>query len=145
MFLIFFVVSYSQCNDILSGHHCVLEIIWLVISWYLSYHLSFQKNMGVLNFFLCVYNCSKFSTGCNPTCLDDGLQLDVGCSCCDSCCHSRCNAASRQPPVSYKALFMDDNARPHRSRAATAYPQSEVVTSVLWPTMSPDLNPIEHI
>jgi hypothetical protein len=29
--------------------------IWSVISWYLSYHLSFQKNMGVLNFFLCVY------------------------------------------------------------------------------------------
>jgi hypothetical protein len=33
-----------------TGHHCVLEIIWSVISWYLSYHLSFQKNMGVLNF-----------------------------------------------------------------------------------------------
>ena len=53
-FLIFLVVSYSQCN-VLTGHHCVLEIIWSVISWYLSYHLSFQKNMGVLNFFLCVY------------------------------------------------------------------------------------------
>jgi hypothetical protein len=49
----FFVVSYSQCN-VLTGHHCVLEIIWSVISWYL-YHLSFQKNMGVLNLFLCVY------------------------------------------------------------------------------------------
>ena len=51
--LIFFVVSYSQCN-VLTGHHCVLEIIWSVISWYL-YHLSFQENMEVLNFFLCVY------------------------------------------------------------------------------------------
>jgi hypothetical protein len=40
-------VSYSQCN-VLAGHHCVLEIIWSVISWYLSYHLSFQKNRGVL-------------------------------------------------------------------------------------------------
>ena len=50
----FLVVSYSQCN-VLTGHHCVLEIIWSVISWYLSYHLSFQKNMAVLNFFLCVY------------------------------------------------------------------------------------------
>ena len=52
--MIFFVVSYSQCN-VLTGHHCVLQIVWSVISWYLSYHLSFQKNMGVLNFFLCVY------------------------------------------------------------------------------------------
>ena len=34
---------------------------------------------------------------------------------------------------------MDDNARPHRSRAITA------VTSVPWPAKSPDLNPIEHI
>ena len=40
---------------------------------------------------------------------------------------------------------MVDNARPHRSRAVTAYLQSEAVTSVPWPAMSPDLNPIEHI
>jgi transposase len=40
---------------------------------------------------------------------------------------------------------MDDNARPHRSRAATAYLQSEAVTYVHWPAMSPDLNPIDHI
>jgi transposase len=40
---------------------------------------------------------------------------------------------------------MDDNARPRRSRAVTAYLQSEAVTSVPWPAMSPDLNPIEHI
>jgi hypothetical protein len=52
--LIFCVVSYSQCN-VLTGHHCVLEIIWSVISWYLSHHLSFQKNMGVIN--LCSHCC----------------------------------------------------------------------------------------
>jgi transposase len=38
-----------------------------------------------------------------------------------------------------------DNARPHRSRAVTAYLQSEAVASVPWPAMSPDLNPIKHI
>jgi transposase len=40
---------------------------------------------------------------------------------------------------------MDDNTMPHRSRAVTTYLQSEAVTSVPWPAMSPDLNPIEHI
>ena len=40
---------------------------------------------------------------------------------------------------------MDDNARPHRSRVETAYLQSKAVTFVPWPSMSPDLNPIEHI
>jgi transposase len=40
---------------------------------------------------------------------------------------------------------MDDNARPHRSRAVTTNLQRETVTSVHWPAMSPDLNPIEHI
>jgi transposase len=40
---------------------------------------------------------------------------------------------------------MDDNARPHRSRAVTAYLQSEAVTSVPWPAMNPELNPIEHV
>ena len=39
---------------------------------------------------------------------------------------------------------MDGTARPHRSRAVTAYLQSEAVTSVPWPAMIPDLNPIEH-
>jgi transposase len=42
-------------------------------------------------------------------------------------------------------VYVDDNARPHRSRAVTSYLQSEAVTSVPWPTMSPDLNPIEPI
>jgi transposase len=37
------------------------------------------------------------------------------------------------------------NVRPHRSRAVTAYLQSEAVIFVPWQDMSPDLNPIEHI
>ena len=48
-------------------------------------------------------------------------------------------------PLATKPVYMNDNARPHRSRAVTAYLQSEAVTSVPWPAMSPDLNPIEHI
>jgi transposase len=40
---------------------------------------------------------------------------------------------------------MDDNARSHRSKAVTTYLQSETVTYIPWPAMSPDLNPIEHI
>ena len=48
-------------------------------------------------------------------------------------------------PLVTRPVCMDDNARHHRSRAVTAYFQSEAVTSVPWTTMSPDLNPIEHI
>jgi transposase len=48
-------------------------------------------------------------------------------------------------PLATMPVYMDDNARPHRSRAVIAYLQSEAVTSVPWPAMSPDLNPIEHI
>jgi transposase len=40
---------------------------------------------------------------------------------------------------------MDDNTRPHRSKAVTAYLQSETVISLPWLAMSPDLNPIEHV
>jgi hypothetical protein len=47
-------------------------------------------------------------------------------------------------PLAKRPVYMDD-ARPHRSIAVTAYLQSETVTSVPWPAMSPDLNPIEHI
>jgi hypothetical protein len=48
--------------------------------------------------------------------------------------------------VTYESL--DDiycSARPHRSRAITAYLQSEAVTSVPWPAMSPDLNPRAYL
>jgi transposase len=48
-------------------------------------------------------------------------------------------------PLATRPVYMDDNARPHHSRAVTAYLQSEGVTSVPWPAMSPDLNPTEHI
>jgi transposase len=48
-------------------------------------------------------------------------------------------------PLATRPVYMDDNARLHRSRAVTAYLQSEAVTSVPWPAMSSDLNPIEHI
>jgi transposase len=47
-------------------------------------------------------------------------------------------------PLATRPVNMDDNARLHRSRAVTAYLQSEAVTSVPWPAMSPDLIPIEH-
>ena len=48
-------------------------------------------------------------------------------------------------PLVTRPVYMDNNARPHRSRAVTAYLQSKAVTSVPWPAMSTDLNPIEHI
>jgi hypothetical protein len=39
------VLGWRPCN-VLTGHHGVIEIIWSVISWYLSYHLSFFKKHG---------------------------------------------------------------------------------------------------
>ena len=44
-----------------------------------------------------------------------------------------------------RPVYMYYNARPHRSRAVTAYLQCKPVTSVPWPAMRPDLNPIAHI
>ena len=48
-------------------------------------------------------------------------------------------------PLATRSVYMDDNAWPHRSRAVTAYLQSEAVTCVPWSAMSPDLYPTEHI
>jgi transposase len=48
-------------------------------------------------------------------------------------------------PLATRPVYIDDNTWPHRSRAVTVYLQSEDVTSVPWPAMSPDLNPIENI
>ncbi|GFV12944.1 transposable element Tcb2 transposase [Trichonephila clavipes] len=42
-------------------------------------------------------------------------------------------------------IFMDDNARPHRTLAFEELLQSEDITRMDWPAFSPDLNPIEHV
>ena len=48
-------------------------------------------------------------------------------------------------PLNTRPVFMDDNARPHRARVVTDYLRDESITTLPWPTRSPDLNPIEHI
>ncbi|GFU56480.1 transposable element Tcb2 transposase [Trichonephila clavipes] len=42
-------------------------------------------------------------------------------------------------------IFMDDNARPHRTPAVEELLESEDITRMDWPAYSPDLNPIEHV
>ncbi|GBL85045.1 hypothetical protein AVEN_221283-1 [Araneus ventricosus] len=43
------------------------------------------------------------------------------------------------------AIFMDDNARPHRARLVRSYLKSETIPPMAWPAKAPDLNPIEHV
>ncbi|KFM62858.1 Transposable element Tc3 transposase, partial [Stegodyphus mimosarum] len=42
-------------------------------------------------------------------------------------------------------IFMDDNARPHRTLSVEELLESENVTRMDWPAYYPDLNPIEHV
>lgn len=48
-------------------------------------------------------------------------------------------------PLATRPIFMDDNARPHRSRAVAQVIQNNALRHIPWPAMSPDLNPLEHI
>ncbi|GBM41976.1 hypothetical protein AVEN_3599-1 [Araneus ventricosus] len=43
------------------------------------------------------------------------------------------------------AIFMDDNARPHKARLVRCYLESETIPQMAWPARSPALNPIEHV
>ncbi|GBL85529.1 hypothetical protein AVEN_34686-1 [Araneus ventricosus] len=43
------------------------------------------------------------------------------------------------------AIFMDDNALPHRARLVQSYLESETIPQMAWPARSPDLNPTEHV
>ncbi|GFY10529.1 transposable element Tcb2 transposase [Trichonephila clavipes] len=42
-------------------------------------------------------------------------------------------------------MFMDDNARRHRTLAVEELLESEDITRMDWPAYFPDLNPIEHV
>nr|CAH7750531.1 unnamed protein product [Callosobruchus chinensis] len=42
-------------------------------------------------------------------------------------------------------IFMDDNARPHRTRAVQQALENGNIARLEWPAMSPDMNPIEHV
>ena len=46
--------------------------------------------------------------------------------------------------ISDDFILMDDNARPHRARVVTDYLEMETIERMDWPSLSPDLNPIEH-
>nr|CAH7769248.1 unnamed protein product [Callosobruchus chinensis] len=42
-------------------------------------------------------------------------------------------------------IFMDDNARFHRTRAVQQALENGNIARLEWPVMSPDMNPIEHV
>jgi hypothetical protein len=44
-----------------------------------------------------------------------------------------------------RPVCMDDNAGPHRNRIVQHFLQQEAVETIPWPTMSPYMNPIEHV
>ncbi|GBM33382.1 hypothetical protein AVEN_169916-1 [Araneus ventricosus] len=68
---------------------------------------------------------------------------------CHSCPISRRNPNPLVRPfiaaMGTDAIFMDNNARPHRARLVRSYLESETIPQMAWPARSPDLNPVEHV
>ena len=56
-----------------------------------------------------------------------------------------CFPPFRQPPTSYKTCVYGWQRQASSYKSSNRLLPKEAVTSVPWPAMSPDLNPIEHI
>ena len=48
-------------------------------------------------------------------------------------------------PEGQNMVLQDDNARPHRARIIEDYKNQHNIPSLPWPSLSPDLKPIEHL
>ena len=44
-----------------------------------------------------------------------------------------------------RAIFIDDNVRPHSASIIREFRQKEAIDTFQWPAMSPDINPIDHV
>jgi transposase len=42
-------------------------------------------------------------------------------------------------------VFQQDNARPHSARFTTQFLTANNILTLSWPSLSPDMNPIEHL
>jgi hypothetical protein len=127
--------------------------------------ICLKKNMRVLNFFLCVYiqylAILKFSKWL-PSFVQKSIpriwwslpfegvttNIEKNYNLMDRLwSNHRDRFSTKYVHIKYwpsQCTIRFDNARLHRSRAVTAYFQSEAVTSLPWPGMGPHLNPIEH-
>ena len=48
-------------------------------------------------------------------------------------------------PLAYMPIFVDDNTIPHTARIVKEFWQQEEIDMFQWPTMSPDMHPIENV
>jgi transposase len=107
---------------------------------------SFQDNhiLGTTAFGgwgVTVWGCFSFDCKLDLYVLDGNL---TGQKYCDNVLARRVVPHFDNHALADRSMFMDDNARPHRARIVHVL-QQEAVQTILWPAMSPDMNPIEHV